>query len=118
MPPQTIGFTVERGYVSHDRLFMEVDRAQVVTSGRVSLAGQLELVAQVPLDPRWLGRDLQGLAGQPVTLQIDGTLSRPSLNSNSVRNVITQLGAQAVQNSAENYLQQKINRGLDSIFGR
>jgi hypothetical protein len=118
MPPQTVGFTVERGYVSHDRLFMEVDRAQVVTSGRVSLAGQLALVAQVPLDPRWLGRDLQGLAGQPVTLQIDGTLSRPSLDSNSVRNVITQLGAQAVQSSAENYLQQQINRGLDSIFGR
>ncbi len=118
MPPQTIGFTVDRGVVTHDRLFMEIDRSQIVTSGRVSLDGRLDLVAQVPLDPRWLGRDLQGLAGQPVTLPIDGTLSRPSLDSAGVRQVIAQLGAQAVQNTAENYLQQQLNRGLERIFGR
>ena len=118
MPAQTIGFTVDHGIVTHDRLFMEIDRAQIVTSGRVSLDGQLQLVAQVPLDARWLGRDLQGLAGQTVTLPIDGTLSRPSLDSAGVRQVLTQLGAQAVQDTAENYLQQQLNRGLDKIFGR
>lgn len=118
MPTQSIGFTVDRGLVTHDRLYMEIDRAQIVTSGRVSLDGRLEMVAQVPLDARWLGSDLQGLAGQPVTLPIDGTLSRPSLDSAGLRQVLTQLGTQAVQSTAENYLQQQLNRGLDKIFGR
>lgn len=118
MPAQVVDFTVNQGVVSHERLFFEVDRAQVVTSGRVSFDGRLNMIAMVPLDARWLGKDLQGLAGQTVALPIDGTLSRPSLDSSGVAQVITQLGAQAVQSTAENYLQQQLNRGLEKLFGR
>ena len=57
-------------------------------------------------------------AGQPVTLPIDGTLSRPSLDSRGVSQVVSQLGTQAIQSTAENYLQQQINRGIDRLFGR
>jgi hypothetical protein len=118
MPAQTVDFAVNHGVVSHERLFFEIDRAQVVTSGRVSLDGRLNMIAMVPLDERWLGSDLKGLAGQTVTLPIDGTLSRPSLDSRGVAQVITQLGTQAVQSQAENYLQQQLNRGLERLFGR
>ncbi len=118
MPAQTVDFEVNHGLVSHERLFFEIDRAQVVTSGRVSFDGRLNMIAMVPLDARWLGSDLQGLAGQTVTLPIDGTLSRPSLDSTGVAQVVTQLGAQAVQSTAENYLQQQLNRGLEKLFGR
>lgn len=117
MPPQTVEFIVDSGVVNHKTLFFEVDRAQVVTSGNVNFDGRLNMVAQVPLDARWLGRDLQGLAGQPVTLPIDGTLSRPSLDSRGVRQVVSQLGVQAAQSATENYLQQQLNRGFDKIFG-
>ncbi len=118
LPAQTVDFTVESGVVSHKTLFFEVDRAQVVTSGRVGLDGRLDMVAQVPLDARWLGSDLQGLAGQPVSLPIDGTLSNPSLDSRGVRQVVSELGVQAAQTTAENYLQKQLNRGIDKIFGR
>lgn len=118
MPAQTVNYTVNQGVVTHDRLFFDIDRAQVVTSGRVSMDGRLDMVAQVRLDERWLGNDLKGLAGQPVTLPIEGTLSRPSLNSSGVREVVKQLGAQAVQSTAENYLQKQFNRVLDKTFGR
>lgn len=118
MPAQTVDFEVNHGVVSHERLFFEIDRAQVVTSGRVAFDGRLNMIAMVPLDARWLGGDLKGLAGQTVTLPIDGTLSRPSLDSTGVGQVVTQLGAQAVQSTAENYLQQQLNRGLEKLFGR
>ena len=101
MPAQTVGFSVDRGVVSHDRLFFEAGNVQVVTSGRVALDGRLDMVAQVPLDARWLGSDLQQLAGQPVTLPIDGTLSRPSLDSSGVRQVAEQFGTQAVEATVE-----------------
>ncbi|MFG0261347.1 MAG: hypothetical protein ACF788_03045, partial [Novipirellula sp. JB048] len=118
VPAQTVDFSLDRGVVSHQRMFFEVDRAQVVTSGNVGIDGSLNLIAQVPLDARWLGSSLQGLAGQPVTLPIDGTLSRPSLDSSGVRKVVSELSLQAVQGTAESYLQKQLGRGLDKIFGR
>src|SRR6056297_1106895 len=123
MPTQSVAFVVDHGVVSHDRLFFEIDRARLITSGRVAFDGRLNLIGQVPLDARWLGRDLQGLAGQYVSLPIDGTLSRPSLDSSGVRQVVAQLGSQAIQSNAENYLQKQLNKqieriGLDKLFSR
>ncbi len=117
MPAQTVNFSVANGVVTHERLFLQVDRAQVITSGQVSLDSRLNMVAQVPLDARWLGNDLQRLAGQPVKLPITGTLSRPTLDSAGVRQVVKELGTQALQGAAENLLQQQLGRGLDKIFG-
>ena len=117
-PVQTVEFAVDQGIVSHERLFFEIDRAQVVTSGRVALDGRLDMIAQVPLDARWLGSDLQNLAGQPVTLPIQGTLSRPRLDASAVTQVATQLGVQAAQSTIENTIQDQINRGIGKIFGR
>ncbi len=118
MPAQTVDITIDQGVVSHKTLFFEVDRAQVVTSGQVTFDGRLDMVAQIPLHARWLGSELQGLAGQSVSLPIGGTLSSPSLDSRGVRKVVSQLGVGAAQSTAENYLQQQINRGMDKIFGR
>ncbi len=118
LPPQTVEFSVDRGVVSHQRLYFDVDRAQVVTSGSVAFDGRLNLTAQVPLDERWLGSSLKGLAGQPVTLPISGTLSRPTLDSSGVRKVVSQLGVQAVQDTAESYLQKQLGKGIEKIFGR
>ena len=118
MPVQQVDFSVAQGVVSHDRLYIEIDRAQIVTSGRVGLDGRLNMIAQIPLDARWLGSDLQGLAGQVVTLPIDGTISRPSLDSQGVQAVAAQLGLQAVQSTAESYIQQQLNKSIDKLFGR
>ncbi|NND96363.1 MAG: hypothetical protein HKN47_03420 [Pirellulaceae bacterium] len=122
MPPQTIDFALDHGIVRHQRLFFEIDRAQVMTSGEVSLDSQVNLVAQVELDERWLGGDLKGLAGQGVSLPITGTLSRPSLDPSGIRNVVTTLGTQAatnaIQETAENYLQKQLNRSIEKILGR
>jgi hypothetical protein len=118
MPAQTVEFAVQQGFVQHDRLFFEVDRAQVITSGRVGLDGSLELDAQVPLEASWLGSDLQSLAGEPVGLPIRGTLNRPQLDSSGVREVVVQLSARAVRSTAENYLQKQLNKGIENLFGR
>lgn len=123
MPPQIVDFSVDRGVVTHNRMSFEIDRANIITSGRVSFDGRMNMVAQVPLDARWLGRDIQGLAGQSVTLPIDGTLSRPRLDSSGTAQMAGQLGSQAIQSTAENYLQKQLNKGiekigLEKIFGR
>ena len=119
MPAQTIDFTLQQGVVSHERLFFDVDRAQIMTSGQVSLDTRVNMTAQVELDERWLGSDLKGLAGQGVSLPIRGTLSRPSLDASGIRDVVAKLGTQAVgnvvQETAENYIQKQLNKNLKSI---
>lgn len=118
MPGQQVDFAVWNGVVSHNRMFFEIDRAQLVTSGNVSFDGRLDMTAQMPLDARWLGSDLQSLAGQNVTLPIDGTLSQPSLDSRGVSRIVSEFGAKAIQQTAESYLQKQLGRGLERILGR
>ena len=134
LPPQSVEFALANNVVHHRRLKLEIDRAEVLTSGSVSLDGALNLFAQVPLDPRWLGNDLQFLAGESVTLPISGTFERPTLDASGVRDVARQVGARAVQGATDHFLQdqldrgqQQINRGLekgierlglDRLFGR
>ena len=119
MPPQTVDFSVSDGDVSHQRMYFQVDRARVVTSGRVRMRdSSMEMIAQIPIDERWLGRNLQGLAGQTITLPIDGTISRPSLDSRIITKMAGELGAKAIQSSAETYLQRQFEKGLGSLFGK
>ncbi len=118
IPSQAIDFEFAQGVITHQRMSIEIDRAKIITSGQVHVDGRLNLVAQVPLDPSWLGSDLKGLAGQPITLPIDGTLSQPSLDSAGIRNLVGQLGAKALQGTAENYLEKQLGRGLEKLLGR
>ncbi|MGB7348133.1 MAG: hypothetical protein WBD20_28170 [Pirellulaceae bacterium] len=119
MPTQTVDFALENGVVSHQRLFFDIDRAKMMSSGRVSLDSRVNLVTQVELDERWLGSDLKGLAGNSVSLPINGTLSRPSLDFSGIRDVMTQLGTQEMtkvaENAVDNLLQQQLGRGMKNL---
>jgi hypothetical protein len=116
--PQTVDFALQNGVVTHQRLFMTIDNARLVTSGAVGLNGQLDLLAQLPLQASWLGTDLQGLAGQNVSLPIRGTLASPRLDSSGLARMAQQLGSQAIRQTAENALQEQLNRGMQRLFGR
>ncbi|MEM9367973.1 MAG: hypothetical protein AAGD07_18425 [Planctomycetota bacterium] len=115
MPAQNIEFAFANGSIEHRALMMDIDRARVITSGRVLTNGALDLIAQVPLDSSWLGSDLRGLAGQTMTLPIDGTLSRPSLDSSGIQRVMADLGGRAVQAATGNFLQEQIGRGSQQL---
>lgn len=115
LPPQSVEFAVADNVVHHQRLRIEIDRAEVITSGNVSLDGDLNLFAQVPLDPRWLGKDLEFLAGESVTLPIRGTFERPTLDASAVGDLAVRLGARAAQDATDRFLQDQIDRGQKQI---
>ena len=118
LPTQTVAFGVANQIVAHERLLIDVDRAQLITTGQVSFEGNLNLTTAIPLDEKWIGKDLQRLAGQTLYLPIQGTLERPSLDRENLQDLLTQLGIQAIQRNAENYIEDQINRGLDKLFGK
>ncbi|TWT75255.1 translocation/assembly module TamB domain-containing protein [Allorhodopirellula solitaria] len=115
LPAQSVEFHVSQGAVTHRAMLLDIDRARVVTSGQVDFDGRLDLIAQIPLDAKWLGSDLRGLAGQTLTLPIDGTLNRPSLDSDGIRRVAADFGVKAAQDAAGNYLQQQFGRGQQQL---
>lgn len=118
LPTQSVDFDFSGGIIAHQRMFMVVEKARVITSGQVHVDGNLNLVTQVPLDAEWLGSDLKVLAGQTVTLPIGGTLSRPRLDPAAIRNLVSQLGTKVIQSEAENYLEKQFNRGLERLLGK
>ena len=119
MPPQSVDFQVFDGTVSHQRMYFQIDNAKVITSGRVRIAdSSMEMVAQIPIEERWLGGNLRGLAGQTITLPIQGTVSRPQLDSKAIGRMTAQLGVKALESKAESYLQKQLEKGLGSLFGK
>ncbi|ELP33442.1 AsmA family protein [Rhodopirellula baltica] len=134
MPAQTIEFNVAGGVVDHRALLLEIDRAKVTTSGRVTMDGQLDLIAQIPLDASWMGSDLSALTGQTITIPVNGTLDRPRLDSSGIQRMVADMGTRAAQEAGANFLQEQIGRGqqqledslnkgfeklrIDKLFGR
>ncbi|MCC9599420.1 hypothetical protein LOC67_02525 [Stieleria sp. JC731] len=119
MPPQTVPFALANGVVAHQRMYFKVDNAEVMTSGQVGLDSQVALVAQVPLNARWLGSDLQGLAGQNLAFPINGTISRPRLDETAVRRVMAELvpraGAEVIQNRLDGLIQKQLGDQVDQL---
>jgi hypothetical protein len=117
MEPQAIDFAMLDGRVSHQRMMMQIGKVGLLSSGNVSLDGRLALGIEVPLQASWLGSELQGLAGQQLTIPINGTLQSPRVDTQAVAGIIGNLGAKAVQGTAENYLQRQLDRQLQKLFG-
>ena len=117
MNPQAIDFAMAGGQVAHQRMMANVGKVTLISSGSVSIDGRLNLGIQVPLEAAWLGKNLESLAGQTLTLPVTGTINQPSINTQAVAQTIGGLGVQAVQSSAENYLQKQLDRQLQKLFG-
>lgn len=118
MPPQVVEFSMRDGAVQHDRMYFGIDRAEVVTSGAVAMDGRINMVAQIPIQAAWVGRDLGPLAGRPLTLPITGTLSRINVDTAAVGQLISQAVINAGQSEVKNYLDNQIGRGLEKLLGR
>lgn len=116
LDPQAVDFSLAGGQVTHQRMQMRVGKASLISSGSVFLDGRLNLRFQLPLESSWLGSDLAGLAGRPITLPVGGTLSRPVVDNQAVVNTLAQLGTQAIQTNAENYLQKQLDRQWQKLF--
>ena len=115
--PQSVDFAMLEGRVSHQRLRLRSGNVDLISSGAVNLNGQLGMVVEVPLNTTWLGSDLTSLAGQQLSVPIGGTLSQPKLDTRSVSGILGNLGAQAVQSTAENYLQRQLDKQLKRLLG-
>ncbi len=115
MAEQQIDFQMAEGRVMHRNLNVKVGDANISTAGAVGIDGQLDMLATLPIPDDWTEKSplLAGLRGQELQFPVRGTLSKPQLDSDGLK----QFGRQAVQNAASGVIQQQLTKGLGKLFG-
>jgi hypothetical protein len=112
----TVVFRMSHGRVEHQGLELIFPEFTVRTSGSVGLDQTLNLVAEMPVPPKWLeNRPVlsQTFRDQTIRVPITGTLGKPQLD----QRVLADLSRQFLQKAAGNMLQGEFGKQLDRLFG-
>jgi translocation and assembly module TamB len=85
------------------------------TSGSVGFDQTLALVAEVPIQDRWIAnkRLLQGLKGTTLQLPIQGSFTQPKTDQRT----LADLNQQVIRSAAGGAIEQELGRGLQQLFG-
>ena len=111
-----IPFRLAGGRVYHSGLELVFPDLTIRTYGSVGLDQSLELMAEMPIPPKWRGKNElldSALRDQLIRVPIGGTLSQPRLD----RKTLDQLSQRFLENATRNVLQDGLNRGLQQLFG-
>jgi len=110
MSEQTIPVSVENGRVYHEGIKFSHDDIRIETSGSVGLDQTVNMVARIPIPDDWLTSSeyLDGLKGQAISIPITGTVSRPVLDQQAIRNFSGQLAKAAAGDAFNKVIGDKV----------
>ncbi len=115
LPEQRISFRVINGRVYHAGFRVQVGNVLVETQGSVGLDQTLDLVANVPVQPQWIGdaRIRTLLQNKTIPIAIRGTINNPRFDARSVE----QLGRQLLGDATRDLLQRGVEEGIGRLLG-
>lgn len=95
---QSVAFQMRDGRVYHRGLEMKAGDVVLRTEGSVGFDESLSLVAEIPLQEKWLGSSeiATALKGEVLRVPVSGTFSQPRIDNS----VLTDLARRAATNSA------------------
>ena len=111
-PDSVVSFKMENGRVYHEGLELQFPELSIRTHGWVGLDEKLDIVADMPVPPKWLaGNTLvsQAMRNQTISLPIKGTLNKPQIDPAE----LARLSQQFIRQAAGNVIQG----GLNQLFG-
>ena len=117
---QTIPVAVENRRVYHEGIKFSHDELIIRTSGSVGFDQSINMVAEIPIAEEWIAdnRYLSGLRGQSLSIPVTGTVGRPIIDKNAVRQLSTDLVRNAAQGAIGNAITDKINPKLNEYGGQ
>ncbi len=122
LPEQQVSFRLADGRVAHRGLQLVVANVPVQTRGWVQVRApeQMSLVAEVPIQERWISgqRWLSGLKGQTLEIPVSGTLRSPTLDRRTLERFSRRAVRQAAEKVIEKELQNQVQGQLQRLFGR
>jgi translocation and assembly module TamB len=109
-----VPFHMTGGRVYHEQLELIFPELTIRTKGSVGLDQRIEMVAEMPVPPKWLANTPVGsaLRNMNISIPLRGTLNKPELDGR----VIDQLSRQFIQNAAKNVIEDSL-QNLDRLFG-
>jgi translocation and assembly module TamB len=118
LPEQQVKFEMIDGRVHHQGLQMTVKDVVITTRGSVGLDQTMELVAEIPVQDAWIGKNasLASLKGQMLQIPIRGTLSAPAPDYRGLTNLATSLGRSAATGLLEKKVGAELNKFLPPGF--
>ncbi|MCD4727074.1 MAG: hypothetical protein K8R46_05410, partial [Pirellulales bacterium] len=111
-----VAFQMKDGRIYHNNLELIFPDLTVRTQGYVGLDQTLDLVAEMPIPPKWLaGNPLasKAMSNQVIRIPLKGTLGKPQLD----RRETERLSRQFIQKAAGNLLEDELNKQLDRLLG-
>ncbi|MBN1394577.1 MAG: hypothetical protein JW959_06110 [Pirellulales bacterium] len=111
-----VAFQMKNGRVHHDNLELIFPDLTIRTHGSVGLDKTLDLVAEMPVPPKWLAGNpiaAKALANQVVRIPLKGTLAKPQLD----RREMERLSRQFIKKAAGNLLEEELNKQLERLLG-
>jgi hypothetical protein len=114
MNDQQIDFKVVDGRVYHRQLEFIIDDVPIRSTGSVGFDQSLAIELAIPIQDRWIdGEDaLRGLAGQTLSIPIQGTFQNPRVDQRAFTNLTKQL----IRNTAGQAIGNEIGRQLEKLF--
>jgi hypothetical protein len=122
LPEQALPFEMAGGRIYHRDLQVAAKDVVIRTRGSVGVDQTLDLLAEVPVQDRWVEREplLAGFRGQTLQIPMSGTLTSPRLDRRGVENFTKQLLGGAAQKLLEENLKSNpdLQRALDLFLPR
>ncbi len=117
LAPKEIPFAVQNGRVFHQGMEFQVEGVTIRTSGSVGLDQSMDLVAEIPILPAWLGQGplTKGLQGQTLRIPIRGTVQKPNVDAHLFQNMSQKLFRQAAGSTINNEMQGLLNKGNQQL---
>ncbi len=109
VPNQTLSYTIQNGWIMPTPLTLRAKGHDLIFSGSVSLNGEMNYVAEVPVTEDMVGRDLyQHVKGATIKILITGHVSKPRISKDSfeatLRGLIKESGKKALMDKGVNEL--------------
>ncbi|MCA9114191.1 MAG: hypothetical protein KDA79_03845 [Planctomycetaceae bacterium] len=110
LPAQDVAFRLTQERIYHRLLQLQVDGVEVRTSGSVGLDQTLGLVAEIPVQDKWVsGKSwLESLKGQTLSIPIHGTLDKPQVD----QRVLSDLASRVAGAAAGQFFEKNLGGGL------
>ncbi|MGE3314823.1 MAG: hypothetical protein AB7O26_06860, partial [Planctomycetaceae bacterium] len=114
MPSQNVEFQFVDRRFHHKLIEFHFGDIVIRTEGSVGLDETLALTATIPVADDWIQKEraLAGMKGQAIRIPISGTLDRPQIDPNVVRNLARQIGGSA----ASSLIQDNVRNQVERLF--
>jgi len=122
-PPQQVGFAVQNGRIYNQGVEFRIEDIVIRTSGSVGLDHSMDMVAEIPVLPQWVGQGKLGshLSGKSIKIPIRGSIHKPQLDGSIFKSLTQNLlkdSAGRLINQELQGLENDVLGGLQGIFGK